>query len=116
MSTILKTRAGIGTLAYDTWELTRPDPKEEEIHRLAAKGWNHESLSSAADDLLKAATRLNEDVKKETKYWDQVLSFTEKGWSVFKLSSGENALGVQIGATEAGRLFRDRGLVALRTN
>jgi mediator of RNA polymerase II transcription subunit 17 len=116
MSTILKTRAGIGTLAYDTWELTKPDPNEEEMHRLAAKGWNHESLSSVADDLLKAATRLNEDVKKETKYWDQVLSFTEKGWSVFKIPSGENVLGVQIGATEAGLLFQKRGLVALRTN
>lgn len=86
------------------------------MYRLAAKGWNHESLSSAADDLLKAATRLNEDVKKETKYWDQVLSFTEKGWPVFKLPSGEKALGVQIGATEAGLLFQKRGLVALRTN
>jgi len=116
MSPLLKSRAGTGTLVYDTWELARPDPKEEEMHRLAAKGWNHESLSLAADDLLKAAARLNEDVKKETKYWDQVLSLTEKGWSVFKLHSGENALGVQIGATEAGPLFKNRGLVALRTN
>jgi len=116
MSPLLKEKIGSGKLTYDIWELAKTNEHEEQKLRLVGKGWNHEVLSTLTDDLLKAATRLNNEVKKETKYWEQVLSVTEKGWSVFKLPHGHGTLGVQLGATEAGPLFSPRGVAALRAN
>lgn len=116
LSDWLKESIGSGKLTFDTWELGKLDEQEQEEQRLVRKGRNHEHLSNVADNLLKAAKKLNKEVEKEAKYWDQVLSVSEKGWSVFKLPQEQGTLGVQLGAAEAGPLFKARGVVSLRTN
>jgi mediator of RNA polymerase II transcription subunit 17 len=116
LSDWLKESIGSGKLNFDTWELGKPDEQEQEEQRLVRKGRNHEHVSNVADTLLKAAKKLNKEVEKEAKYWDQVLSVSEKGWSVFKLPQEQGTLGVQLGAAEAGPLFKARGVVSLRTN
>ncbi|TKA55647.1 hypothetical protein B0A49_10491, partial [Cryomyces minteri] len=69
-----------------------------------------------ADSLLQAATRLEKDVRRETNYWQQVMSVSEKGWSVCRLPQEKHNLGVRFGFSEATREFKDRGLAALRAD
>lgn len=73
-----------------------------------------QSLSSAADSLLQAATRLEDEVGRETTYWDQVLSVKEEGWSLCRLPREKHTLGVRYGFAESHADYRDRGLGALR--
>jgi mediator of RNA polymerase II transcription subunit 17 len=49
---------------------------------LVMKGSRMEALDWATDSLLKAATELESGIRKETKYWDEILSISEKGWSL----------------------------------
>ena len=73
-----------------------------------------QSLTGAADSLLESATRLDEEIKRETTYWDQVLSVKDEGWSLCRLPRERHTLGVRYGFAEAHADFRDRGLAALR--
>lgn len=73
-----------------------------------------QSLNGAADSLLKSAARLEEEMERETTYWDQVLAVKEKGWSLSRLPREKHTLGVRYGFAEAYADFRDRGLAALR--
>lgn len=73
-----------------------------------------QSLSGAADSLLKAATRLEKEIGRETTYWDQVLFVKDEGWSLCRLPREKHTLGVRYGFAESYADFRDRGLGALR--
>lgn len=79
-----------------------------------ATGWNLTSLNSSADKLLGAAQRLEKEMEKETKYWNQVLSVSQKGWSTCRMPRERHTVGVRFGFSEAGPLFSGRGLAALR--
>ena len=116
ISLYLKQKVPVGSLAYDKWEAPPRNMQKEEDEELVAKGWRMESLSSAADSLLSAATRLEQDVKKETTYWAQVLGVEQKGWTVFKDPIEKQNLGVQIGSRESGVLFKARGIVTLKAD
>ncbi len=58
------------------------------------------SLNSAADSLLKSASRLEEEVEKETRYWSRALTVKEKGWSLSRLPREKHTLGVRYGFAE----------------
>ena len=77
-------------------------------------GWRMQSLNNTADSLLKSAARLEEEMARETTYWDQMLAVKEKGWSLSRLPREKHTLGVRYGFAEAYTDFRDRGLAALR--
>jgi mediator of RNA polymerase II transcription subunit 17 len=91
-----------GTLGYDKWPLPDPDSSEERKAELVAKGWRMKGLESAADNVLNAATRLETEVRKETQYWEQVLSIAQKGWSLRRIARDGHRpiLGVQFGFSE----------------
>ena len=63
------------------------------------------SLNNAADSLLKSASRLEEEVEKETRYWSQALAVKEKGWSLSRLPREKHTLGVRYGFLEGEALF-----------
>ena len=63
-------------------------------------GWKLESLNNAADSILKSATRLEEEMRKETEYWEQAMSLQDKGWSVCRLPRERHTLGVRYGFLE----------------
>ena len=67
---------------------------------MASIGWRMKSLNSAADSLLKSASRLEEEVEKETRYWSQTLAVKEKGWSLSRLPREKHTLGVRYGFAE----------------
>jgi mediator of RNA polymerase II transcription subunit 17 len=117
MSTALKEAIPPGTLSYDKWNLSKQNPtRKHQQEAIIFKGSVLSTLSSSADSLLQAASRLEKDVKRETEYWDKVLSLTNAGYPVFKMPSDKRTLAVQFGAREAGPLFRERGIAALRAN
>lgn len=110
MSPFLKQAVPLGSLNA---EVVNPRPKSESIERdikTVSRGWRIQSFNAAADKLLKSATRLEDEVASETRYWSEVLTVKDKGWKVCRLPRERQALGVQYGFLEgkqsrAGRLF-----------
>lgn len=105
-----------GSLGFDKWPISEPEESEKRKQDLVAKGWRMKGLESAADSVLKAATRLENEVRKETQYWEQVLSIAKKGWSVRRIPREKHTLGVQFGFSEASDYFKGRGFAPLRMN
>ncbi|OCL03261.1 hypothetical protein AOQ84DRAFT_303135 [Glonium stellatum] len=116
MSPSLKQSVPKGSLGFDKWPISEPEELEKRKQDLVAKGWRMKGLESAADSVLKAATRLENEVRKETQYWEQVLSIAKKGWSVRRIPREKHTLGVQFGFSEASDYFKGRGFAPLRMN
>ena len=93
-----------GTFAFDT----NPKVPVEQAKLQQAKSQADElafrALNESADRLLSSATRLESEITKETKYWDQVLSLTERGWNITRLRGSAHTLGVRYACAE-GKLF-----------
>lgn len=49
---------------------------------LVAKGARMQALDSATDEILKAAKKLEREVRRETKYWQEIVSISDKGWPI----------------------------------
>ena len=82
--------------------------------QLVLTGWKLQALSSAADSMLKSATNLEEEMKKETKYWNHILAVKEKGWAVSRMPGDRSTLGVRFGFLESPPDFREKSMAALR--
>jgi mediator of RNA polymerase II transcription subunit 17 len=52
---------------------------------LVAKAARLEALDTATDEILKAAKNLEKEVRKETKYWQEIVSISDKGWSIHRM-------------------------------
>lgn len=131
LSDFLKQVAPLGSLNA---EVVNPPPKQEAAvidTKNVSRGWRLQSFNAAANKLLNSATRLEEEVALETKYWDEVLAVKDKGWKVCRMPRESQTLGVQCGFLEgkllpfrsrrpstdyftATTVFRDRGLASLR--
>ena len=116
MSPELKDKNIQGSLQQRQWEMKPPANELVEDAKLITMGSAMRGLTGAADNLLKAATKLEREVRRETKYWDQVLGVTERGWAVFRYGGDRRTLAVQFSAQEAGPGFGNRGVAALRSN
>lgn len=62
---------------------------------LVAKGSRMEALESAVDDILKAAKSFEKEARRETKYWEEIVSISNKGWPIQRLR--QNARHVPFG-------------------
>ncbi|KLJ12316.1 hypothetical protein EMPG_12630 [Blastomyces silverae] len=114
MSPYLKQKAPLGSLGIDIIKTPeKTETAQKEIVDLS-RGWKLETFDFAANKLLQAAFRLEQEVAAETKYWADVLSIKEKGWKICRLPRERQTLGVQCGFLEATPTLRDRGLAALR--
>jgi len=116
MSPFLKAQVKSGTLGVDMWQNIKPDEQKERTDVKMARGWKAYSLQKSADSLLDAANRLESNVRRETEYWNQVLSVSERGWSVCRMPRERHNLGVRYGFSEARGEFGHRGLAALRSD
>ena len=67
-----------------------------------------QSLNNAADSLLKSASRLEEEIGKETKYWNSVLAVKDKGWSLSRLPREKHTLGIRYGFAEGETAIYNR--------
>ncbi|KAF2000020.1 hypothetical protein P154DRAFT_620433 [Amniculicola lignicola CBS 123094] len=90
---------------------------DEDISRRAmtAKGARMAAADWSVDSILKAAKELNTEIRKETKYWGEILSVSEKGWMVQRLRKDHKytPFAVRYGFSEAGDHFKARGLAPL---
>lgn len=114
MSPFLKQAAPLGSLNA---EVVNPPPKPDSAAQdtsVVSRGWRIQNFTAASNKLLKAASRLEEEVSAETRYWKEVLEVKDKGWKICRLPRERQALGVQYGFLEATPVFRDRGLASLR--
>lgn len=100
LSTFLKQNLPLGSLGGEVIQAPQVSELEKRNAKLASIGWRMKSLNSAADSLLKSASRLEEEVGKETRYWSQVLAVKEKGWSLSRLPREKHTLGVRYGCAE----------------
>jgi len=108
MSPILKQLAPPGTLGFDKRRAAQPIEADEENDKLVALGWNLQSLDSAADKLLQSATKLETEMEREAKYWEQILSVSEQGWSVCSMQREGHTIGVRFGFSEGKSLLHLR--------
>lgn len=98
---------------------------------LVSLGWRMHSLTRSANSLLASASRLEQEIGRETTYWQEVLAVKGEGWPLCRLPRERHTLGVRFGSNEsistgpapldciahdvvAHGDFRDRDLAALR--
>lgn len=82
--------------------------REEQQKRqdLVAKAARMEALDTATDEILKAAKSLEKEVRRETKYWQEIVSISDKGWPIHRMRSKalHAPFAVRYGAPEGARL------------
>ena len=89
---------------YDELKAAERSRREEQEKRqdLVAKAARMEALDTATDEILKAAKSLEKEVRRETKYWQEIVSISDKGWPIHRM--GRNVrhapFGVRFGASE----------------
>jgi mediator of RNA polymerase II transcription subunit 17 len=115
MSVALKEAVPSKTLGTDMWENMPVDEARLAQDRLLSRNVKMRSLQQTADDLLGAAKRLEDNVRKETQFWDQMLSIRNKGWSICRLPNSKG-LGVRYGFSESSAEFSRRDVAALNSN
>ena len=100
LSPFLKQTLSLGCLGADVIQKPQKPDGVKESEEMVGIGWRMQSLNSAADRLLKSASRLKEEMGREARYWEQVLAVKEKGWSMHRLPREKHVLGVRYGFAE----------------
>jgi len=59
--------------------------EQQKKQDLVAKAARLEALDTATDEILKAAKNLENEVRKETKYWQEIVSISDKGWPIHRM-------------------------------
>lgn len=81
-------------------QATKEAEPEETSNDLVGLGWRMRSLTRSATSLLTSAARLQQEMERESAYWQQVLEVKEAGWPVSRLPGDRQALGVRFGFAE----------------
>lgn len=133
VSPYVKQTVSFGSLGAEIMQHTNEAGSQQTSEDLVGLGWRMRSLTRSADSILTSATRLEQEMERESTYWQQILEIKEAGWPVSRLPGDRQTLGVRFGFAEgmdpdscspfllrlkiwsaAHAEFRDRGLVALR--
>ncbi|KAI4108484.1 MAG: hypothetical protein L6R37_001088 [Teloschistes peruensis] len=114
ISPFIKAAVPFGSLSAEIMQQPQRSNEENISEGLVNIGWRMQSLSRSADALLRSASSLGKEIRRETTYWQEILAVKEKGWPVCRLPREKHTLGVRFGFSEAHAEFRDRGLAALR--
>ena len=106
ISPYLRQTLPLGSLGADIGQAPQVSDIEKHNQEMVSIGWRMQSLSGAADSLLKSASRLEGEIGRETAYWNQVLAVKEKGWPLCRLPREKHTLGVRYGFAEGMILDR----------
>ncbi|KAL8717758.1 MAG: hypothetical protein Q9225_005027 [Loekoesia sp. 1 TL-2023] len=93
ISPFVKHTVPMGSIGAEIMQEPNRSEAEKTTEEMVGLGWRMQSLTRSADSLLRSASRLEQEIGRETTHWQQVLAVKE---------------------THAE--FRDRGLAALRRN
>ncbi|KAF2712445.1 hypothetical protein K504DRAFT_464539 [Pleomassaria siparia CBS 279.74] len=90
--------------------------EKEKKQQLVARGSRMEALEWSTNCFLKAASQLEGEVRRESTYWNEVISISEKGWPLqrFRREARNSPFAVRYGFPEASDHFKARGLAPLR--
>ncbi|KAF1933072.1 uncharacterized protein M421DRAFT_1633 [Didymella exigua CBS 183.55] len=103
---------------FDVVRAPEQQRRDEQQKRqdLVAKAARLEALDAATDEILKAAKNLEKEVRKETKYWQEIVSISDKGWPIHRTRSDKlpAPFAVRYGFPEASPHFKARGSAPLR--
>ncbi|PBP15363.1 RNA polymerase II mediator complex component SRB4, partial [Diplocarpon rosae] len=116
LSPDLQQIVGTKTLGADKLATSRITDAQKQDNKNVAKGWKIQHLNQTVESILASATRLEKEIEHETKYWEQVLAVSEKGWAICRLPNQKHILGVRFGFSEASPAFKSRSLAALQRN
>ncbi|KAH7312018.1 subunit 17 of mediator complex-domain-containing protein [Rhexocercosporidium sp. MPI-PUGE-AT-0058] len=116
LSPDLQAMVGAKTLGADKLAAPRTTEAQKQDNRNIAKGWKVQHLDKTVDSILASAARLEKEIEHETKYWEQVLAVSEKGWAICRLPNQKHILGVRFGFSESSPAFKGRSLAALKRN
>jgi mediator of RNA polymerase II transcription subunit 17 len=97
----------MGSLGADKLSASRYTDAQKLENKGVAKAWKIQSLNKTVDTILESATRLEKEIEKETKYWEQILTVSDAGWALCRLPNEKHTLGVRYGFAE-GILFRSK--------
>lgn len=100
ISPALRDAVSLGTIGSDKLNESRVSIAQRDDNKRIAKGWKLQSLNDTVDSLLDSATRLEKEIKTETKYWEQILTVSEKGWALCRIPQEKHTLGVRFGFAE----------------
>ncbi len=100
LSLHLQTLIGVKTIGADKLAVPRITEAQKQDNKQVAKGWKIQHLDKTVDSILASATRLEKEIEHETKYWEQVLAVSEKGWAICPLPNQKHILGVRFGFSE----------------
>jgi mediator of RNA polymerase II transcription subunit 17 len=83
--------------------------EHKDKQEIVAKGSRMEALDLAADEILKAARKLEKEVRRETKYWQEIVSVSDKGWPIQRLRQNARYVpfGVRYGLPEGQYHFKN---------
>ena len=115
ISPFLKSTLPLGCLGVEPVPAAPLGQHKSQDDKAVSLGWKLQALNNSADELLRAASRLEEEVRKETEYWEQASSIKDKGWLMCRLPRERHTLGVRYGFVEAAPTFRDKGMAAVRS-
>lgn len=90
----------MGSLGADKLSVLRHTGVLKLDNRHVARGWKIQRLNKSVDSILASATRLELEIEKETKYWEQILAVSDAGWSLSRLPNEGHTLGVRFGFAE----------------
>lgn len=116
VSEVLKQSVPLGSLGTDMWHRMPEDKPRRAQEELIATSVRLRGLQSSADALVSAAARLKDNAEKETKYWEEILAISDKGWSVSRIRRDSHMLGVHFGFSGSVPQFSRRDLAALVTD
>lgn len=107
LSQQLRDWTGIGTLGIakreDNEEQKQRDAEKAKDNRDVSLGWALLDIEKTKESADKAATHLSKEVEREAKYWSEVLSVHQAGWSMCRLPAERHTLGVRFGFSEGKR-------------
>ncbi|KAJ5056969.1 subunit 17 of mediator complex-domain-containing protein [Bipolaris maydis] len=88
----------------------------EARQEVVAQGARMDALDSSVDEILKAAKHLEKEIRRETKYWHQIVSVSDKGWPIQRLRQNVRhaPFAVRYGLPEASDHFKARGFAPLQ--
>lgn len=104
LSPYLKQNLPMGSLGAEVLQTVQKSHSETAHDEIISLGWKLKSLESTADSLLQSASRLEQEIERETRYWGQVLAVKEQGWPICRLPREKHTLGVRYGFAEGNEV------------
>lgn len=115
ISPYLRNQVPIGSIGAT--QLDTPTPLTQSRvadNKLITIGKRLVALNEAADTALAAANRLRQEISSETKYWQEVLTVSQKGWSTARLPQEPRDMGVKFGFSNAAPMFKNNSVAPLK--